>query len=471
MRLGLLILISLPFYSYAQNIPDFIINQFPELTQHTQKVITPRTPTDEYLLIADKTDFWDNTMEEWIKTDSVEYLYLENGKRASNLSLKHDGNNWNNNTRTIYTYLMDTLIESVTYEQWDGVEWQADHRSLYTYDQSANRLSNTNQYWYNDNWHSGSSEIISYYPDSDLPQTVLTQWTITLEEGLENESLKEYLEYNNNDQALLYTIQSWNYSTDNWNAKNYYSLTYNIEGNITHIFQEVDSGNNFEPIKQIFYTYDIENRLVEKLYQEYNTENNQWNNTQRETYQYSGEYDYTRIYEKFDLDLSEWWIYLQADFYFTEEGDISYYKYQLGTPEELSNYYDASFTYYEEHGLVKNLSDRLWDEEQSEWIHDAHVTYYYEMLLSDNEEQSYIGQDALEFFPNPASDYLTIKIDNQKYGDYELSASLYNSRGNKIKTFSLKDTTTLSLLGLPPGSYLLRVENEYAFTVKKLVIH
>lgn len=78
----------------------------------------------------------------------------------------------------------------------------------------------------------------------------------------------------------------------------------------------------------------------------------------------------------------------------------------------------------------------------------------------------------LEVYPNPASDFVTLRLDNPSKNDV---LSLFNLTGEKIKSFGVTEgteTLVLPVSDLPNGLYFLRVEhNGVYYGGHKLIIY
>jgi hypothetical protein len=84
-------------------------------------------------------------------------------------------------------------------------------------------------------------------------------------------------------------------------------------------------------------------------------------------------------------------------------------------------------------------------------------------------------EEALSLFPNPANDYLEIKVELNQSSRLELS--LYDLQGSIVRSFGKYDFTkksknvTLSIADIQPGVYMFHAtDNEAIRIVQKMLI-
>jgi hypothetical protein len=79
------------------------------------------------------------------------------------------------------------------------------------------------------------------------------------------------------------------------------------------------------------------------------------------------------------------------------------------------------------------------------------------------------ADNAITVFPNPASKYLSIKINDLKSQDFELS--LYNSLSRKVISKKTSETlVTMNIEELPKGVYVLIIQSGLQMVTKKVII-
>jgi hypothetical protein len=75
-------------------------------------------------------------------------------------------------------------------------------------------------------------------------------------------------------------------------------------------------------------------------------------------------------------------------------------------------------------------------------------------------------------FPNPATEYVTLKFDEQWYGT-EVTAYLMNIEGKTLREFlfvpSEEEMQQTDISGLKPGMYMMRLQTEDSYQTVRFV--
>lgn len=101
---------------------------------------------------------------------------------------------------------------------------------------------------------------------------------------------------------------------------------------------------------------------------------------------------------------------------------------------------------------------------------------YFSWVSSITDTTDYIGIHDIEdisrlikLYPNPANDYLVLEIP-QQFDMQNFQAVIINSEGKTLKTSSLSGPKPyLSIVNLPSGLYLLRIENQQVKASKRFI--
>ena len=93
-------------------------------------------------------------------------------------------------------------------------------------------------------------------------------------------------------------------------------------------------------------------------------------------------------------------------------------------------------------------------------------------FLINSTETLAANQDDLQVFPNPASETLTITLENATFGEAAM-IQLYNLDGKLVQQHSTEtpDHSTIRLSDIPAGMYLLQVKTNGQVYTEKLVIN
>lgn len=105
----------------------------------------------------------------------------------------------------------------------------------------------------------------------------------------------------------------------------------------------------------------------------------------------------------------------------------------------------------------------------TESVDDSWFSFdYFTLIVSPATgiEQSSLGKENLTVFPNPASDFLTVKIENNLLNRY----ALYNVAGQEVLSGIVNLNNLIDVRSLNRGIYFLKVENSLETKVVKIII-
>jgi len=113
-----------------------------------------------------------------------------------------------------------------------------------------------------------------------------------------------------------------------------------------------------------------------------------------------------------------------------------------------------SLTYHNGHIFAGTATKGIWKIDAKE-------------LLRQTVNTKELAPFSFSIFPNPAEDFLFLQFDKPFEGQITLS----NTNGSQLYTATLNHTThTINTNDLSKGLYLLRISNEYAHKVEKVMI-
>lgn len=469
MRTFLILLGLLPILASAQEIPQKLLDRFPVLEELPQN--SPSSSPDEYLLRAQHRFNWNEDVSQWVAGDSTEYYYNEFGEWEEIIRLRWDTNAWVNNSRTLYIYVMDTLLATSTTQSWDGSNWVADDgssRTVIAYDESGNETSLEMFYWNGDDWSASSGRYTSYFAGTNRPDTMLHKWEVFQGEGPSNYEMDIYELYNSNGDPVIYYNLFWDIEAEAWYPPDRYTYTYNSGGDLVQrIMERQQVDQQWELARQELYTYNEEGRLTESLFQNHNGFG--WEDYRRFTYEYNDAgYLSLVLFELLEPYSEVWEPYLRATYEYDQNGNAIYFLFEQGSEGVIENFLDITNTYYEDIQQLATETVRFWSEEQ--WVNNDSVTYYYQ-LFTDTEEKPLIQPGALEVFPNPAYGQINLKVGATELQGEGVRGALYNSTGQIVRRYTLgQEIEQLSLANLPPGTYWLKVSNGATFAVEAVVV-
>jgi len=155
------------------------------------------------------------------------------------------------------------------------------------------------------------------------------------------------------------------------------------------------------------------------------------------------------------------------------------YSWSTDTAVLLDSYYSARTYENWNYGLFSQqqysyyvgLKINDFENPQFAWIkfdYKMYVEYGYQTINIGFDE---LKNKMIEIYPNPASDYFYINIDNNNINNYSLS--IYNSSGVIMVENSVSNQTSrISTINYPKGIYLLIVKNNgEIIKTEKLIVN
>lgn len=91
------------------------------------------------------TQLWDGSM--WVDSWKTAFTYTSTGLLESRIEYARTNNAWVNSTAIVYTYTTANYRESSSYQAWNGIEWQNTSRLIYVYDDDGKLMESVSQRW------------------------------------------------------------------------------------------------------------------------------------------------------------------------------------------------------------------------------------------------------------------------------------------------------------------------------------
>ncbi len=370
-------------------------------------------------LTVDKTVYYDQGQI----SDGDWYNMQYNGNSITFKDYSAYDNGWNPVWRQWY-YYTNNVLDSVYRESNDNGQWNADELFYYSYNSQGKLIQILKKNYENGSWNIDSKDSITY-----------------------------------NATGLIHEIIHFVYSAGSWLPTDKETRLYNGQDQIIESDYSVWDGNaswNYD--KRELYTYQG-NLLTEILYQDY--ENNQWENTNKDAYQYDSSTNdlVTAIFYQYDNGN---WNPL-GKFTFNHDTAVTYDQLLLPTQ---NNNLQAELNIDDRAMFNHKLTDMtLYQYNSGIWIRVAVLNFYY----NDRNVVSVDKMPAnkIRIFPNPASAYFNMTIQ----GNIPVqSMTIYDLTGNEIKNWNSPDDTKTFYIGdLVNGLYLLKIQTSQGQALYKLV--
>lgn len=330
------------------------------------------------------------------------------------------------------------------YEEWNGVQWEYTTNSIYSY-----------------NFNLNEEEVYSYTWD-------------------ENQSFWDPFHrilytYNANVQLIEQLNQSEN---GGWEDTGRYLYTYDGNGNLATSVHQFKSGNMWVNANKLEYTYDGNGNQIQAISQVWDSNNSLWVNSSKGVYTYNNGILTEELYESWDDQISMWLTDGKVLSTYDGSGLLVTKTSQLWENGGWRNQSKREYTYNNDGNLVKeevsnwdtnnnawilvgkietiyNNDDLPYQETAQSWVTNAwqnvsRHTYTYDVPQSTEE----LGAERLNVYPNPASDMITINLDENT----QSTAMIYSADGRIVASHVFAGKVNrVPLNQLPTGSYFLQL--------------
>lgn len=365
------------------------------------------------------------------------------------------------------SYLFDGKnIKEHLIELYVAGNWVNSYRSVFDYNANGDLLKEEVQNWNNNQW-TVVYGIAREYDFSKTDTVIIIDSMFTGSYYEANQRIIEVFLPGTKDY-LEVTFFMNDINTGNWLELFRESYSYDNNGRLAQLTRQNWLGNmwiNF--MNLVDYQYDtILNRINSYTTQNWNMTSQQWVNYAKDTFEY---YDYKGL--------------INTSFYFTPNGLI---------PSTRSTYFNDS--------LMNQLVSKYesWNVQNNQWeamMHNESVyTYDIDSVMLSKVDLTLIGDNKIDsmfkevyyygltsgfnetntfdyvLYPNPAKDYLKIKLSNVSNNE-NVMLEIKDLSGQTImkRDFSLNNIF-LDVSSLSTGLYILQINTERVSQTTKLMI-
>ena len=203
--------------------------------------------------------------------------YNTQGKLQTETYQTWSGAVWVNDTRYSYTYNSNDLITEILVQNWTGA-WTNTSKETRTYDAMGHILTKIDYTW-SGGWQNSYQYLYTYDGNGNNTILLIQNWDPIYTWVNYSQNLNQYDGNNNLTEELN---QLWNGGTNSWNNYHKYNFTYNAQkAQLTALYQLWNTGTGWEPTSYVMSTYDMNNNLSERIFQQWN--GTAWVNFLRQT--------------------------------------------------------------------------------------------------------------------------------------------------------------------------------------------
>lgn len=173
---------------------------------------------------------WTGTV--WLNDDKDEYSFDSNGNRTSSRDYNWNNgtNSWDMNTQTLYTFVNNLLVESVSQTWNSGTStWDNTYRTVNSYDVNGNQITQRQDSWVSGAWQYSSRNSYTYDSGNHVTLNLYELWD-NIGSAWRNNNKYTYT-YNLAGLETNYLAQVWNSVTLVWVNQNQYTTNYDVNNN------------------------------------------------------------------------------------------------------------------------------------------------------------------------------------------------------------------------------------------------
>lgn len=286
-------------------------------------------------------------------------------------------------------------------------------------------------------------------------------------------SQKEWFVYNSNQQVIEHWTSKYDANAKAWNFSWLEFKAYNSKGNITsyrkqgmHFVQKVWINTDL-----VEYDYNSEDKTSSIKSYNWNSMSNTWDYSFRENFVYSSN-SYYSVSESYDKNTSKWVGSWKTTYVLLPDGwpaEIITQKWDVNSSAWV-NQYKQGWDYNSNGYGIYRLSF-TWDAAGSKWKAGSKGKYYYEASAST---RYFASSDQIQLYPNPASENLSVKLNNSYSG--LASVMIIDFSGKELKNITTEavqgafELNNISKLGLKTGTYLCRIQCGSTLFCKPLIL-
>jgi hypothetical protein len=286
----------------------------------------------------------------------------------------------------------------------------------------------------------------------------------------------------------------WDKKTEDWKNYKKDTYTYNTENRLVEKTSSFWSNDSWVINSKKMPVYNTESLVSEELYYEWDKTSEDWNPaTIKYTYTYNAEGYQTEYLQQLKKASSDTWNDPSSKVVYTRNpaGQVTEelgqnwdsetqtwinsfkYEYNYDASKHQTNvgYYTWKENKWNEGQKTICIYDSDGDLERAEYYRsfddaslDAYCLYTY-TTLEEATNSAKIAAEQFSVYPNPATAYVNLQIPSALFGK---TAGLYDTAGRLIKNISCEnEVTNIDISELPVGIYFIKIENQTKKVIKQ----
>lgn len=388
---------------------------------------------------------WDPNSNDWYVEDSSSYTYNASNQLIEEITYYGDypfTGVWTPGSKIATTYNNNGAFSEKIWLSYNGNSWDTTYKNTYTYN-ANNKLIN----------------ILS-------EQYTLTGWEVYA---------RDTTSYDNNGNKILEELQIWDTISNTWTyAQGSQKHTYTYDVNnylITKLTENWNTNNSgFENINQYLFTNNSNGLPFETLFQIWSSVN--WYDMDKDSSIYDANSKIIENYRRYRHTggMDQWGMTYKETFTYSASGKLS---------EFLSQTYNLTSNIYENGGRIEsfyNSDDNLVKEWEQNWdtlttsYKIAKETLHYYSIDTATVSIKNNKPNKFHIYPNPCKNQLFIQTDLAS--NENCKVFIYDITGKELtsNTFNKNtNTTILNTENLVQGVYFIKIESSNKNHTEKFI--
>ncbi len=342
--------------------------------------------------------------------------------------------------------------------------WKQSFRTISNYNSQEQLVETLKQRPLGTGWESVERIFYDYDPLGNLSSKVIQAWS---GDGFVNFQ-RAMMNYDGSGNLLDSLAQVW--QQDAWDRDELVSWRYDASGRIIERLQENKVATGMQPVLRSTMSYDGQGRLSDSLAQAW--AGDEWFNEDRFRFSYDQQGNRNAFsWEKYVGD--EWLNFVQADIEFTAAQLPAVEIQQQWKNGAWANNLRISWLYDENDRLIDYFTERWINSERTVNV-DRRVYTYQRLVTGLLDQAGHQPEGSLQLFPNPARDFVRLRLDLHRLGPATLSICDLSGREHLAIGLGQRPAgaaeVKIDVGPLRPGSYVCRVQGGGEALSQKLII-
>ncbi|MES2689563.1 MAG: T9SS type A sorting domain-containing protein [Bacteroidota bacterium] len=346
-------------------------------------------------------------------------------------------------------------------ENWKDGSWNTYRKDNVVYDANGDGINYLAKYYntVNGSWQNFSQFDCSFRTDRKMDISTGQLWDTTTNSW--NRIDSNYWLYNNAGKVLGWTRR---YNTNGiWENNIRVNYEYDSSGYLVKLSSDVwkDSSSEWQNDWYKLYSNNSNGTVRQYVEQNWNRPGNTLDNGDRYTFTYEpgSARPATEIRELFNNKDSSWTAYLHISYTYTDTLDSA-----LGQGNEAAGWVNSTLIINKYDNEKRKIRYEIfrWNRDRNSWDNNVRQIYTYDLTSGISEtNKTFFG-----LYPNPASNALTLKLDQP--GTSVIKITDMQGRLMMVKQDAGQELN-INLSDLLPSVYFISVEQGGAIQVSKFV--